>query len=347
MHAWDGEHGGLGVAGSNPVAPTISPATVTETQALDRLISLVAQRMGAHGGKAPKGESARQNGAKGGRPYATLGSFIDHSWWPNYTPPKASTKVTAGYIVKTLKDDLGHLSFAALDEDRVEAWWSRVRGRGHSAHHANKFLSYLRQILKKARRKKLIGIDPTGDIHKLRVEERVRALSDEVRELVFKHANDRLRLYCYVAYYIPACRRQDIHAITRRQFDLSPQPDAPHGRFIQTIQKTRREHVTPLHPRLREVLEPILLGLKPGDRVLPQYGDLKSITKAFSRLAKRLDLGDFHFHDFRHDAGCKALAVTGDIKAVQALLGHTQIATTQKYAHHLNLKAVNRAVEGL
>ena len=42
---------------------------------------------------------------------------------------------------------------------------------------------------------------------------------------------------------------------------------------------------------------------------------------------------DYRFHDNRHTAATGILRATGNLKAVQKLLRHSDIATTAKYAH--------------
>lgn len=42
---------------------------------------------------------------------------------------------------------------------------------------------------------------------------------------------------------------------------------------------------------------------------------------------------DFRFHDTRHTAATRIVRITGNIKVAKELLGHTDIATTSRYAH--------------
>jgi site-specific recombinase XerC len=44
---------------------------------------------------------------------------------------------------------------------------------------------------------------------------------------------------------------------------------------------------------------------------------------------------DYRFHDNRHTAATGILRATGNLKVVQKLLRHSNIATTAKYAHAL------------
>ena len=47
-------------------------------------------------------------------------------------------------------------------------------------------------------------------------------------------------------------------------------------------------------------------------------------------------LEDFRFHDIRHTAATRTLRASGNIRAVQKMLGHTNITTTARYAHALD-----------
>jgi site-specific recombinase XerC len=44
---------------------------------------------------------------------------------------------------------------------------------------------------------------------------------------------------------------------------------------------------------------------------------------------------DYRFHDNRHTAATSILRATGNLKAVQKLLRHSDVSTTAKYAHAL------------
>jgi integrase len=50
-------------------------------------------------------------------------------------------------------------------------------------------------------------------------------------------------------------------------------------------------------------------------------------------VQKKADLGDFRIHDLRHT--CASLLVSGGmtLPMIGRLLGHTQVQTTQRYAH--------------
>lgn len=55
--------------------------------------------------------------------------------------------------------------------------------------------------------------------------------------------------------------------------------------------------------------------------------------KEWARALKAAKVSDFRFHDTRHTAATRTLRGSGNLRATQVLLGHTDIKTTAKYAH--------------
>jgi integrase len=53
---------------------------------------------------------------------------------------------------------------------------------------------------------------------------------------------------------------------------------------------------------------------------------------AFNRTVSRLSGVAFHVHQLRHTFGCRWLEKGGSLAALQELLGHSTILTTQRYA---------------
>jgi integrase len=54
---------------------------------------------------------------------------------------------------------------------------------------------------------------------------------------------------------------------------------------------------------------------------------------AWRRCKETAGVSDFRFHDTRHTAATRLVRATGNIRLAQRLLGHSDIATTTRYAH--------------
>jgi integrase len=98
-----------------------------------------------------------------------------------------------------------------------------------------------------------------------------------------------------------------------------------HGAELQAI-------VLPAPARL------LLDGIKHrGEWVFPgRHGKhlaRNTVQHAWSRLRKKAKLEDVHVHDLRHSFASVAVAGGSSLPIIGALLGHTQVQTTQRYAH--------------
>ncbi|MDE2385964.1 MAG: site-specific integrase [Alphaproteobacteria bacterium] len=70
-----------------------------------------------------------------------------------------------------------------------------------------------------------------------------------------------------------------------------------------------------------------------GDRAPITYNGLRQVIRATMEEAK---IDNFRIHDFRHDFASKLLRKTRDLALVQKALGHSDIASTVRYAHVLD-----------
>ena len=60
---------------------------------------------------------------------------------------------------------------------------------------------------------------------------------------------------------------------------------------------------------------------------------LGNVDKSFKTALRMAGIDDFRFHDLRHTAASWMIQCGADIYAVQKILGHSHIRTTQRYAH--------------
>ena len=58
-----------------------------------------------------------------------------------------------------------------------------------------------------------------------------------------------------------------------------------------------------------------------------------SIKTAWNALCKRASIQDFRFHDLRHDFATRQIANGKSIYEVSAMLGHSSVKVTERYAH--------------
>ncbi len=139
-------------------------------------------------------------------------------------------------------------------------------------------------------------------------------------------------------------RKDDIVLLDWSRVDIK-------GRSITFMLKSRkpggRSHVMPIN----ETLLVLLANQGPKDSgPVFTYGPpcycqfcklkhnigrpIKTIRRAWEGARRRAGLSGFRFHDLRHTVGSRILAELHDLKAAQDYLGHSDISTTLRYAHH-------------
>ena len=117
--------------------------------------------------------------------------------------------------------------------------------------------------------------------------------------------------------------------------------------FVHVTGKGNKERILPLHPvivtRLREYLtttRPLLMNQETAALFLNRQGQRihrQSIWTMLQQWGKELGFADgIHPHQFRHSFASHLLEEGVDLRYVQALLGHEDIATTQIYTHTSN-----------
>ena len=111
-------------------------------------------------------------------------------------------------------------------------------------------------------------------------------------------------------------RRAEVAAVHSRDIE---------GTSLRVVGKGGRVRVIPLHPALEEALNGLDGYVFPGR--LQGHVSADNVGKTLSRL-----LGPgWTAHTLRHRFASRAYAAERDIRAVQELLGHSKLETTQLY----------------
>lgn len=108
-------------------------------------------------------------------------------------------------------------------------------------------------------------------------------------------------------------------------------------RWLRVIGKGNKERVTPIGHTSLEALQTYLAERKGADRaVFLNYKGTRISSRAVHQITKfyaMMLLGDpsVHPHEFRHSFATHLLNAGADLRAIQELLGHASLSTTQIY----------------
>jgi integrase/recombinase XerC len=249
--------------------------------------------------------------------------------------------------------ELPHLSsLAKLSRGEFRAWMAARQAEGIEARSLARSLSALRNLFRFLAKR---GLAANGAIATLRAPKLPRAVPkpltvaeamdvvDEVASLQDEPWIGQRDAAILMLLYGAGLRIGEAVSLNRR--DL---PEKGEARTLTVIGKGRKTRIVPLLPEIvaavREYLkacpwggtgsDPLFMGAK-GGRLSPRL-----VQKAMQTLRLALGLPETATpHALRHSFATHLLGAGGDLRAIQELLGHASLSTTQRYtdvdAQHL------------
>ena len=134
-------------------------------------------------------------------------------------------------------------------------------------------------------------------------------------------------------FYSSGLRLSEVCALTWGDLDFAQG-------LVTVLGKGSKQRIVPVGSHARNALQALRdeAGGQPGDFVFPGRGGARISSRAIQLRIKKLaaQRGIYkriHPHLLRHSFASHMLESSGDLRGVQELLGHADIATTQIYTH--------------
>ncbi|MCC5859194.1 MAG: tyrosine recombinase XerC [Ectothiorhodospiraceae bacterium] len=231
-----------------------------------------------------------------------------------------------------------------VDAQAVRRFVAQGHRRGLSGTSLQRRLSALRGFFNYLVREAVLGANPADDITAPRSPRRLpRTLDVDGMHRLLDTADDgddptlRARdLAMAELFYSSGLRLSEL--ISLNTTDIDPQDrqlrvtgKGAKSRIVPVGRKAleRLRHWIGLRPAMAPADEPALFVSRLGRRLSP-----RSVQQRLQRLALYAGLpGHVHPHMLRHAFASHLLESSGDLRAVQELLGHADISTTQVYTH--------------
>ena len=242
-----------------------------------------------------------------------------------------------GVNLEHLKKMFGNLNLYELRPDMIEEYKQQRQEKVGSAS-INRELSTLKHMYTMAIQWGYVSQNPAKKVKLLKEPPgRVRYLSKEEIGKLLDACNESLKPIVITALNT-GMRRGEIMELRWENVDLKE-------RIIHIIDsKNNQSRMLPINNTLYDVLKQLP---KENERVFGSNGLPRSITNAFRKAVKKVEIKDFRFHDLRHTFA-SYLAMSGcNLRTIQELLGHKNFQMTLRYAHlsQANLRdAVQRLV---
>ena len=233
-------------------------------------------------------------------------------------------------------------SIEKLDEQAVRQYLAWRHRRGASGKTLQRELSSLRSLYRWLLREGLAGSNPAVGVRAPKSPRRLPATldADQLGSLLDHPADDDLLTIRDQAmielFYSSGLRLAELVSVNLGDIDMAEGELGVLGKGS----KTRR---VPVGSKAREAVqrwmqvranlaasgEPALFVSSRGTRINPRTVEVRISRWAQEHGATR----DLHPHLLRHSFATQLLESSGDLRAVQELLGHADIGTTQIYTH--------------
>ena len=244
-----------------------------------------------------------------------------------------------GYLEKTEAE----LDFTKVHADVVRNWISELMDEGRTATSVNRKLSSLRSFYRFLLRRKEITVNPMLKIVGLkkkkplpsfvREKDMNRLLDGLSFDEGFEGCRDRTILEMF---YATGMRLSELIGLDDVDVDFS-------ARLIKVTGKRNKQRLIPFGD---ELAEDLLIYIKVRDDAFPDGVEAFFIRKNGKRmypmqvyrivkrnLSKVVTLKKKSPHVLRHTFATAMLNDNAELRAVQALLGHESLATTEVYTH--------------
>lgn len=226
-------------------------------------------------------------------------------------------------VLESFNSRFGEKKLSEITSADVQAHYNETADRA-SAATANRQMNFLSPLFNRAREwGDFLGENPAAKVRRRREENRrLRFLSEDEIERLINRCSDRIRplLICAL---LTGMRRGEIFQLRWENLDIE-------RKLIYILQsKSGKPRELPIGEKLLSMFK--ALSPKKEGRVF----DVPEITLRahFQKALIASRISDFRFHDLRHTFASHFIMRTGDLPALQKLLGHSSPEMTQRYAH--------------
>lgn len=228
-----------------------------------------------------------------------------------------------------------------LTSVQIEQWLGTMRREGLAPKTCNNCLGLLKTILSYGA-KRLGMPNPARDVAPIKLPEQDYAYwteneIDTALRFVAEHASEKLPAIMVAVY--TGMRdgeiwglRWDCVDLEKRQITVK-RSFCVKSRKLKETTKGKRIRRIPIHPKLIDLLAELKNTTTDGEQVISGF-DFSHAARTMRTIAKRAGVRSITYHDLRHTFATMYMRQGGSIYTLQALLGHTSIKMTERYAHH-------------
>ena len=260
--------------------------------------------------------------------------FINEQYLPYVQTYKRSWKCDVGLIRNHIAPNFGSQYMDELGKKDILTFISRHL-KTHKPGSVNRVIILLRYIYNLAIRWETSGItkNPTHGIPLLKENNKQeRYLSaDEARQLIaqVKHSRNKMLQYIVPALILTGARKSEVLKARWTEFNIEQRL------WRITMSKSGKARFVPISDGLLQVLNTVPRFANcpyvfPNPKTKQPF---HSIYGTWDKARTAVGLEDVRCHDLRHSFASFLVNSGRSLYEVQKILGHSQISTTERYAH--------------
>ncbi|WP_314974881.1 tyrosine recombinase XerC [Actinomyces bouchesdurhonensis] len=236
---------------------------------------------------------------------------------------------------------------AVLTQRRIRSWLADTLTRGGARSTIARHTAAIRNFTAWAVREEILANDPAAALTSARADQRLpvpldesdaRALINTARDEALGGSPAKIRSWAILELtYACGLRVSEVCALDVSSLNRD-------ALTVRVLGKGNKERVVPYGPPAARALDhwlvrgrPQLMGDTSGNALfLGDRGgriDPRVIRTMVHKMAARAGVHDIAPHGLRHSTATHLLQGGADLRAVQEMLGHASLSTTQRYTH--------------
>jgi integrase len=269
------------------------------------------------------------------RQVPTLAEFIRDKYLPHIKLHRRNYQSTISFLNIHIVPQFGALHLDQITSTMISEAHQGMRSKGYALAMANKLPILFKIMFNLARKVRVQGAssNPANEVTLFQAnnaKERYLSSEETVRlhEALAQSENTQLK-HIVALMLMLGCRKRELLDAKWEHFDME------RCNWRIPMSKSGKARNIPISAKAMAVLQ----GLRrwkgcpyvlPNPTTLKPYGNLFC---AWDTARKRAGLPDVRMHDLRHSFASNMVNAGQSIYVVGKLLGHSQVKTTQRYAH--------------
>jgi integrase len=264
----------------------------------------------------------------------TFTTFMAERYMPFVKGYKRSWKSDDSYLRNHLLPAFGKQRLDEITKHDVIALHHGMRARGLALGTANRCLVMLRYAMNLALRWEISGVskNPTKDVALFDdPHNKERYLSEAEAQTLYRAVQasaNRMLQFIVPMLLLTGARKREVLDATWAEFDLARR------QWRVSVTKAGKPRYVPLSDGVVQLLSTVPQVGGTWVFANPKTGKpYVSVFSAWNTARKQAGLAEVRMHDLRHSFASFLVNAGRSLYEVQKILGHTQIKTTQRYAH--------------